>query len=71
MREMRRRFEESQRRAERDMEDLRERQRQTDAQLRRSELLFTGHWGKLVESLPDGRSSWRCGAPGRYPNEHG
>lgn len=22
-------------------------------------------------ALPDGRSSWRCGAPGRYPNEHG
>ena len=41
-------------RAERDMEDLRERQRQTDAQLRRSELLFTGHWGKLVESLVEG-----------------
>lgn len=54
MREMRRRLEESQRRAERDMEDLRERQRQTDAQLRRSELLFTGHWGKLVESLVEG-----------------
>ncbi len=54
MREMRRRFEESQRRAERDMEDLRQRQRQTDTQLRRSELLFTGHWGKLVESLVEG-----------------
>ena len=54
MRELRRRLDESQRRAERDMEDLRERQRQTDAQLRRSELLFTGHWGKLVESLVEG-----------------
>lgn len=54
MRAMRLRFEESQRRAERDMEDLRERQRQTDAQLRRSESLFISQWGKLVESLVEG-----------------
>ena len=61
MREMQRRLDEMREQAERDRAEAQERDRQweksraeADARLRRAEQMFTGHWGKLVESLVEG-----------------
>ena len=61
MRQMQRRLEEMREQGERDRQQAqRDRQQaqrdhqQADARLRRAEQMFTGHWGKLVESLVEG-----------------
>ena len=61
MREMQRRIDEVREQGERDRAEAQERDRQweksraeADARLRRAEQMFTGHWGKLVESLVEG-----------------